>query len=257
MHHFRGRFLWYELLTSDTEAAKGFYTRLMGWGTTAWDGEMGRYEMFAVGERPLGGLMALPEEARAAGAPPYWLPYVGAPDVDATARRAAELGGTTCVPPTDIPGVGRFAVLVDPQGAAFALLAPASEPAPDDCAGEPAFCWHELVATDWRTAWPFYQELFGWRTTETMDMGPAGVYHMYGADGPPLGGFFTKPAEMPGPARWSLYLSVADVRQAVERVRELGGQVLMGPHEVPGGGLIAQCLDPQGAAFALHSAPPG
>jgi uncharacterized protein len=258
MHHFRGRFLWYELLASDTAVAKTFYTRLIGWGVTAWDGgETGKYEMWAIGDRPVGGMMTLPEEAKAAGAPPYWLPYVGAPDLDATARRAVELGATTCVPPTDIPGIGRFAVIADPQGAAFALFAPTSEEGPEVPPGVGEFCWHELVATDWQAAWTFYQELFGWEKTEAMDMGAMGTYQMYGLAGKTVGGFYTKPPAMPGAARWLLYISVPDVRTAAAQVKALGGQVLHGPEEVPGGGVIAQCLDPQGASFALHSMPAG
>lgn len=257
MHHFRGRFLWYELLASDCERAKGFYTGLLGWGVTVWEGEIGKYEMWALGGRPLGGLMAIPAEARAAGSPSHWLPYVGVPDVDAAARRALELGATACVPPTDIPSVGRFAVLADPQGAVFALFAPLDEPAPEAPPAVGEVCWHELVATDWQRAWAFYQELFGWEKGETMDMGPAGVYQLYGRPGASLGGFYTRPPEVQGPARWLLYLQVADTRSAVDRVKVLGGQVLHGPHEVPGGGLIAHCLDPQGAAFGLHSMPGG
>jgi predicted enzyme related to lactoylglutathione lyase len=86
-----------------------------------------------------------------------------------------------------------------------------------------------------------------------MDMGPGGIYQIYGQGGAPLGGMFNKPDEMPGPPMWLYYVSVDDVNIAVERVVELGGQVLNGPMEVPDGDLIAQCVDPQGALFALHS----
>ncbi len=84
-------------------------------------------------------------------------------------------------------------------------------------------------------------------------MGPGGIYQIYGHKGAPLGGMFNKPDEMPGPPMWLYYVSVDDVNQSVEKVTALGGQVLNGPMEVPGGDLIAQCVDPQGALFALHS----
>ena len=88
---------------------------------------------------------------------------------------------------------------------------------------------------------------------EAMDMGDAGIYQIYGRHGIPLGGMFNKPAEMPGPPGWLYYIRVEDVRGAADRVHRLGGRVLNGPMEVPGGDLIAQCMDPQGAMFALHS----
>jgi len=84
-------------------------------------------------------------------------------------------------------------------------------------------------------------------------MGEAGIYQLYGFDSVPLGGMFNKPDEMPGPPMWLYYISIDDVTTAVEKVKELGGQVVNGPMEVPGGDLIAQCLDPQGVLFALHS----
>ena len=83
-------------------------------------------------------------------------------------------------------------------------------------------------------------------------MGEAGIYQLYGLGGPPMGGMFNKFDEMPGPPMWLFYISVDDVTAAVEKVKELGGQVVNGPIEVPGGDFIAQCLDPQGALFAVQ-----
>lgn len=250
----RGRFVWFDLMTSDPEAAKGFYTRLIGWGTQPWEGSDMPYTMWANGEKPLGGLMELPAEAREAGAPPHWLAYVSVPDVDAAVARARELGGTVFHGPTDIPNVGRFAVLADPQGAVFAAYTSAGEGA--GAAGPPAkgeFSWHELATTDAAGAFDFYADLFGWEKQEAMDMGEAGIYQIYGRGGVPLGGMFNKTAEMPGPPAWLYYIKVDDVTNAVEKLKELGGTVLNGPMDVPGGDRIAQCMDPQGACFALHS----
>ncbi len=114
--------VWYELMSSDPEAAKAFYTDVVGWNIIPWEGggDMD-YAMWAVGDRGIGGVMQLPEEAKAMGAPPHWLAYVAVEDVDATVAKATELGGRTYVEPTDIPNVGRFSVVADPQGAAFAL----------------------------------------------------------------------------------------------------------------------------------------
>lgn len=250
------RFIWHELMTTDTSAAEDFYRRVVGWGTQPFTGhEHMAYTMWTVGEEPVGGLMELPEEARRGGAPPHWMGYVGVEDVDATAATADRLGGCLLVPPQDIPGAGRFAVIADPQGATFALYQSA-EPGGSghDAAGAAGrFSWHELATTDHEAAFDFYRQVFGWTVHDDMDMGEHGIYRIYGPESaPPLGGMFTKPSAMPGPPAWVYYVTVDDLEAAVGQVKELGGQVVQEPIEVPGGDLIAHCLDPQGAFFALH-----
>jgi predicted enzyme related to lactoylglutathione lyase len=250
----RGRFVWFDLVTSDPDAAVGFYSKLIGWGTQQWDGGDQPYTVWANGETPFGGVMELPPEVKEAGAPPHWLAYVEVPDVGTTAKRAEELGGTVSHPPTDIPGAGRFSVISDPQGAALALYTPAEQSS--DGEGPPKvgeFSWHELATTDYGAAYDFYADLFGWEKHEAMDMGEGAIYQIYGRNDLPLGGMFNKPAEMPGPPAWLYYITVNNVDEAVEKVTELGGQVLNGPMEVPDGDRVAQCMDPQGAMFALHS----
>ena len=115
-----GAFSWFELMTSDVDGAKKFYANLFGWATEAMPmGDM-NYTIVKVGEEGLGGIMATPPQA--AGSPPNWGVYVTVNDVDATARKAEELGGKILVPPTDIPNVGRFCVLQDPQGATISAI---------------------------------------------------------------------------------------------------------------------------------------
>jgi predicted enzyme related to lactoylglutathione lyase len=249
----RGRFVWYDLMTDDPKAAEAFYTTLMGWGAEPWAGSVPPYTMWTSGASPIGGVMALPEEARAGGAPPHWLAYVRVGDVAASAGRVRELGGAVHHGPTEISGAGSFAIVADAQGAVFALYQSAEEHPSESAAPEVGrFSWHELATTDHEAALGFYGELFGWQAQESIDMGEAGTYRLYGLDGPPLGGMFNKPAEMPGPPMWIYYARVADLDAAVSMVSELGGRVVSGPTEVPGGDRIAQCLDPQGALFALH-----
>ncbi len=251
-----GRLIWYELLTSDAASAATFYTKLIGWkGQALANGPSAPYTLFLSGKRQVAGGMRLPQEARQMGAHPHWLTYVGTPDVDATARHAAVLGGTIVKAPEDIPSVGRFAVVKDPQGALFALYAPLT--AGEDL--QPAvggFSWLELATTDVRGALKFYKALFGWQQTSAMDMGPGlGTYQMWGRGGTSLGGMYAKPAQMPGPSSWLPYIFVADSKKIAAAVSELGGTVINGPMEVPGG-WIAQGLDPQGAMFAVHSLSP-
>jgi predicted enzyme related to lactoylglutathione lyase len=252
----RGRFVWHELMTTDTKSAASFFARIVGWKTQAWAPDPD-YTLFVANGRRMAGLMPLPADAKAMGAPPSWLTYIGTPDVDDTARQAASLGGKILKPAADIPTVGRFAVIQDPQGAVFAAFTPAQAPQSDSEPTIGDFSWHELPTTDWRAALTFYRQLFGWEELRSMDMGPEmGTYQMYGLNGKTLGGMFNKPKQMPGPPSWLPYIRVADSKKVAATIKQLGGQVVNGPMEVPGGDWIVQGVDLQGAMFALHSLKP-
>lgn len=248
----KGRFCWYELFTSDPAAAQTFYTEVAGWKTEDWEGGEMPYTMWMTEHGPVGGVMKLPPEAVDAGAPPHWIAYLATPDAEATIARTKELGGSVVWGPTDVPSVGTVAGLSDPQGAHFAILQPEGEaPGHDDIPREGEVSWHELATDDWEAAWEFYADVFGWEKTDAMDMGEMGTYQMFGRGSRPLGGMFNRPPEIPVP-NWLLYVRVDDAAAAVERVKAAGGQLLNGPMEVPGGNMVAQCMDPQGAAFAVH-----
>lgn len=252
----RGRFVWYELMTTDPKAAKAFYGSVTGWTITPFEEGDKPYEMWTHDETPLGGVMELPAEAREAGAPPHWMAHVAVPDVDASASRAQQLGAQVLVPPQDVPTVGRFAVLADPQGATISVYTPLDPPdGPGEMAEVGHFAWHELATDDWKKAWDFYEDLFGWKKFDAMDMGEMGTYQLFGNGELPIGGMFDRPKEMPVNA-WLYYVRVADIEETVEKVAGAGGQVVNGPMEVPGGGKIAQCVDPQGAMFAIYMAGP-
>ncbi len=245
----RGRFVWYDLMTSDPAKAQAFYTKVCGWGTQPWEGEV-PYTMWTVGTTPIGGVMPQPNP----GAPPHWLAYISCSNTDETVKLAQSLGAQVFVQPKDIPKVGRFAILADPQGAVFAAFASSNPPPPDGDPKVGEFSWHELATTDYAAGFNFYEKLFGWEKREDHDMGPMGVYRLFGRNGRETGGMFNKPAEMAGvPPHWLQYVMVDSSSAAADRVKAAGGQVLNGPMEVPGGTWIAQCMDPQGAAFAVHS----
>ncbi len=248
----RGRFCWYELMTTDPGAADDFYAAVAGWGTEEWQGSDPPYTLWKNGPTALGGLMELPGEAAAAGVPPHWIAYVSTPDFDASLQEARATGAELVWGPRSLPGVGRFAGMRDPQGAMFALYEPAGEaPGHDGVAGPGEFSWHELATSDWEQAWRFYAALFDWQKGEAMDMGEMGTYQIFNRGAHPVGAMFDKPPQIPVP-NWLLYVRVPDMDAAMEAVRNGGGQVLHGPMDVPGGDSITQCLDPQGAAFALH-----
>jgi uncharacterized protein len=251
----RGRFVWHELLTTNPQAAVKFYTQVIGWTTQSWEHNPS-YTLWVTDRGPVGGVMEQPPEAKAVGAPPSWLAYIGAPDLEATVNSAVRLGAKVLKPPTEIPGAGRFAVLADPQGAVFAAYTSDSAMEPNDTPRVGDFSWHELATTDGVAAFRFYEQLFGWVKTDAMDMGPAGVYQMFGWGGKSMGGVYTAAKDQAASPHWLSYIVVPDSNQAVERVKRAGGRVLKGPMEIPGGDLIATGLDPEGCAFAVHSVSP-
>jgi predicted enzyme related to lactoylglutathione lyase len=212
----RGRFVWFDLMTTEPEKAIEFYTKVVGWGTTQWEGPSA-YTMWTNATMPLGGVMALPPES---GAPPHWLAYISSPDVDATASQAEALGGKTLVAPNDVPTVGRFAVMSDPQGAIFAIFTPAKQaPGHEGPPVQGEFSWHELATREQPAAYRFYETLFGWNKTNAMDMGPIGQYQLFGRNGVELGGMYNKPAEMPGPPAWTHYMMVDDIQRAADAAK--------------------------------------
>ncbi|HLJ72150.1 MAG TPA: VOC family protein [Roseiarcus sp.] len=249
-----GKFVWYELMTTDMAAAEPFYRSVVGWSARREDTPATPYTIFSAGAAGIGGLMPLPKSARDMGVPPHWTGYISVDDVDVYARKVAEAGGAILVPPADIPNVGRFAVAADPDGVDFNLFKPRDGAAPPAVApGTVGHAgWRELYAGNLDAAFAFYSKLFGWTKGEAFDMGAMGVYQLFATGAEPVGGMMTRPPTMPRPA-WTYYFNVAGINDAAGRVKAGGGQVVNGPMQVPGGSWIVQCLDPQGAMFALVS----
>jgi predicted enzyme related to lactoylglutathione lyase len=242
-----GMFIWYEYLAADVDAAADFYGRVMGWQAVPVAPVPDAYRRFEIGGQGVGGLAR-----QVPGPGPCWLAFIGVEDVDATVERVRAEGGGVHVPPTDIPGIGRFAMVNDPQGAVFHVMRGASaEPSQAFSPGRVGHASHnELHTRESAKAFAFYRAVFGWNAHEAMDMGPLGTYQLFGTSaGEPLGGMMDSP-NFPRPC-WLTYFNVDEIGAAEARVRSAGGQVLHGPEEVPGGDWILQCLDSQGAMFAL------
>jgi predicted enzyme related to lactoylglutathione lyase len=248
----RGIFVWHELNTTDVASAEGFYNKVVGWKTREWD-QNPAYKLWVTGREGRGGLWAMVEEPNKAPTPPHWLSYIGTDDVDATVRQTVETGGKVVTPAYDVPKVARMAVLQDPQGAMFAVSAQIERGSGyrEPELGE--FSWHELTTTNWQTAWEFYSKLFGWQKTNTMDMGPNGIYQMFGIGGNTIGGMFTHAGPMPGGPFWVPYAHIRDAKRAADVIKHQGGNIINGPMEVPGGDWVVIGEDRQGALFAVHS----
>jgi predicted enzyme related to lactoylglutathione lyase len=251
-----GRFIWYDLLASDPTAAASFYEHVVGWKSKPW--KQG-YTMFsgAEGNGPNAGTARLPEQASKMGAQPHWTANVCVDDVDATIASVRKLGGNVLMEASDFPEVGRLAGIADPQGASIHVFKPTQTMQLPDATKPGEFTWGELVTTDHESAFRFYSTIFGWQKRRDFDMGPQGKYLIYGTSERDLGGMFTKSKDMPMPPAWLYYIQVAKLGAAIDRAKSKGARLLSGPTEVPGGAHIAQLMDPQGAAFALHENAPG
>jgi predicted enzyme related to lactoylglutathione lyase len=245
-----GKFVWYDQKSLDLEGSGAFYEKVVGWTLKANDMNDQPYTVLMAGDEMVGGLMPIPEEAAKMGSRPGWMGYVAVDDVDAYAGKVKAAGGSVYRPPSDIPNIGRFAVVGDPHGAAFIIFKGDGAAAPVHDPSKPGhFGWRELHAGDRETDFAFYSGLFGWKKTDAIDMGPMGVYQLFDIHGAG-GGVMTKTPQAPMP-HWLYYINVEAADAAAARVTAAGGKVLNGPHQVPGGLWVVQALDPQGAMFGL------
>ncbi|HEV7233459.1 MAG TPA: VOC family protein [Sphingorhabdus sp.] len=256
-----GDFIWYELLTSDADAAGDFYGKVVGWTSTSSGQPDMDYRFFSSGDGGdmkdgVGGYMAITPDMAAGGAQSAWVGYIAVEDVDASVTSIQSAGGKVLMPAMDLEAVGRMAMVADPQGAPFYVMRGASddtsysfaatEPKVGHCA------WNELATSDPEAAKAFYTAQFGWVQEGDMDMGPMGKYQFLQASGGrfALGAVMPKMPEMPMSA-WGFYFRVPDIDAASETVKLSGGTILMGPMEIPGGEYSLNAMDPQGAAFGL------
>ncbi|QYU68828.1 VOC family protein [Leptolyngbya sp. 15MV] len=250
----QGDFVWYELMTTDADAAQAFYGALLGWefadsGTDGMDYRLGR----KAGTEVVG-LMALTGEMQAGGARPAWLGYVAVDDIQASLAALEAAGGSRWMDAQHMPGVGHMAMVADPQGATFYLMQPEGEgPATSFAKYQPkeGHCaWNEYAAGDVAGAHAFYTGLFGWEKAESMDMGELGQYTMYRHGDYMVGAIYPLMPADPA-AHWLFYFRVADIDAAAAQVGTLGGKLVIEPQEIPGGEYSLAAADPQGAMFGL------
>jgi uncharacterized protein len=257
-----GDFIWYELMTKDADAAGDFYGKVIGWTSTA-SGQPGMdYRFFSSsdGSDPkdgVGGYMAITPEMAEHGARPAWVGYLKVDDVDASAASITGAGGSVMMPAMDVQGVGRMAMVADPQGALFYIMRGASDETSYSFAASESkvghCAWNELASSEPEAGIGFYQEQFGWAAAGEMDMGDMGAYHFLQASDQRfmIGAVYTK-IEADPMSHWLFYFRVADLDAAMAAVKANGGQIYMEPIALPEGpdfSLIA--YDPNGAAFGL------
>lgn len=255
----QGSWIWYELMTPDTGAAKAFYETIVpGWSLQSGSAETNSYGFISNADGGMtGGLLELTDAMCEHGAQPCWLGYIGVDDCDAAVAAVEAAGGKCLMPAHDVPMAGRIAMVADCCGSPFYVMTPT----PQHGGGEStAFAqntvgrcgWNEMLAGNQATAIAFYTGLFGWTLPEPMDMGPMGTYQFIDHDGIGVGAIMQVPEG--APKGWSYYFRVPSISAANEAIPANGGQVVNGPMEVPGGDWIVQGIDPQGAAFSLVGA---
>ena len=256
-----GSFIWYELMTTDPDGAKAFYDSVVGW-TIADSSESSapgvEYRHIRRGDGGFtGGVLKLTPEMSEHGARPCWLGYLHVADVDAEAASIQSEGGKILMPPSDVPGAGRIAMVTDPQGVPIYIMTPKP---PEGREGEVSdayhrtatqhVSWNELLTPDPTGAKDFFARHFGFEFNESMPMGEMGNYDFIDHGGEMIGAVMQTPKEMPA-GGWNYYIHVADIDAATAAVKAGGGQVFQEPMEVPGGDWVINGIDPQGAPFSL------
>jgi predicted enzyme related to lactoylglutathione lyase len=244
-----GAVTWHELMTHDPAAAKAFYGPLLGWRFDAGEVEGRGYDVILAGDAAIGGVLGLDDGAR----PPVWAAYVAVDALDAACEAVRGNGGTLAMEGLAVPGMGRFALAADPDGAPFYIMeydtappgpATAFPPAPGHCA------WNECAAQDADRAIAFYTGLFGWRQEGELPMGEHGSYRFLHHDERMIGAVM--PVGNTGMVTgWTFYFVVPDIDAGAAAIRAGGGTVLHDPMEIPGGDFSLSATDPQGATFGL------
>jgi len=255
-----GSFIWYELMTGDVSAASKFYGAVVGWKIPdRADPMAGGQDYRMIGRSDggfAGGVLALTGDMIGHGAHPTWLGYLHVASVDAAVAAIEADGGRTLMPKRDLP-VGSIAMLADPLGTPFYVMAPippAGKPAAKsdvfDVAALERVRWNELASPDLARAKAFYARHFGFAFNEVMPMGAMGDYCFIDHAGVRLGAIMQKQPQSPIGA-WLFYFAVRSVAAAKAAIEKGGGTVMHGPQEVPGGSWIVVATDPEGAAFGV------
>ena len=248
-----GQFVWYDLLTNDLEGAKRFYGGLFGWTFDDGGEESPVYTTILHGGRPIGGI-ADTREMRQDVNVSQWVSNLSVPEVDRAVEEVLRLGGTLTAGPQDMPDRGRVALVRDNQNALLALVSSPTGNPPLDRTEVGGWLWTELWTRDAEASLGFYEGLVGYENVEYDARNP-GDYYLLQRDGLILAGVLAYDFEVVEP-NWLPYILVEDPAELVERVTELGGQVIFPPDPQIRGGNVAVIADPSGAAVTIQKWPP-
>lgn len=241
---------WIDLAAADLDASITFYTSLFGWEHTSYGEEFGGYGQFLLDGEPVTGVGPLQDPSQSPG----WGVYLWTDDAEATAARVIAHGGTVLVPPTDVPGQGRFVMTADPTGApvgfwqagghrGFARVAEAGAPA-----------WFELWTDDFDRAVAYYRDVARWDPQDLASDGQPWRYVTHGEGDGAHAGIYDAAADLEGKGAptWVVYFGTADVDASLVRARALGVTVHGEPQDTPYGRVVG-VQDPSGTWFQLVS----
>ena len=250
--HTPGTFCWLELATPDAEAAKAFYSQLLGWTWT--DNPMGEgmvYSMMQKDGKFVCGLFQIHEQMIAEGFPPHWACYVATDDVEAATARVSEAGGRVINGPFDVFTAGRMSVVADPSGATFGIWEPREHTGAGLIHEPGSLGWNELNTTDLDAADAFYASVFGWTRDSAPMQGQAGDYYFFTLEENGVGGMIQiQPEWGEVPPHWSTYLCVADVDASFGKALVLGAEAVV-PVTQESNVRFAFLKDPQGVYVGI------
>ncbi|MFD2422123.1 VOC family protein [Amycolatopsis pigmentata] len=241
---------WVDVMVPDVSRAVAFYRALLGWRFEDQGEEYGHYQIATVEGRSAAALGPKPPDL--ADVPSTWTTYLAVTDVDKSAAKITEAGGTLLIPPGDVGESGRMALAADPAGAVFGLWQAKENPGLQIANVPGTLVWNECMTSDFEGGKAFYGEVFGYRLEDMS--GDGFSYVTLNVGDRPVGGLGALPADAPESAvsHWATYFGVADTDAAVAKVRELGGTLFGEPHDSPYG-RMAQVADDQGARFTVIS----
>jgi len=236
------KFVWFEYVSTDAPKAQGFYGELFGWGTKKVPLPGGEYTVIAQGDVTIGGYLPTPDSAPKQA---MWLTHLRVDDAKAAAQKAKSLGGKILMDAEKIGNVGTKAVVADPHGGVLALWQPTDPNEKSSPAADNRFCWNELTSKDPAASVAFYKALGGF-STDAMEMGPMGTYHLLKTGDTMIAGIM-KPPMPEAPHAWTPYVQVANTDATTEKAKRLGGQIIVPPTDIPNVGRFAIFADTQGA----------
>lgn len=248
-----GRPSWVDLGSPDPAASRAFYSELFGWAAEVDPRpEAGGYAQFRKDGQSVAGVGPLFQ----AGMPPVWTTYIASDDVDATAAKITEAGGTVMMPPMDVLDVGRMAVFAGPDGAVAGVWQARVHPGAGLVNEPGSWCWSQLASPDKATSVRFYGEVFGWKLQQHPEWGE---FLSLGDDGGEIAAVSQIGTDTSAevPPSWETIFMVADVDASLARAQELGATVMTPAFDTGPGARMAALVDPHGAPFGIMSFEPG
>lgn len=232
-------------MTTDAKAARSFYTSLFGWTVNEIPmGEQGTYYMFQKGGKTTAAMFQAGEQEK--GIPPHWNNYVAVSSADSATDKIKSLGGKVLAGPFDVFDAGRMSMVMDPEGAAFAVWEGRRTKGVEVMNESGALCWNELYTPNIDASRKFYSSAFDWKLKLSPEYTEIHVGEL------PVGGMFAITKEMAGmPPNWMPYFAVDDADAAAKKIQSSSGRVHKEPTDIPNVGRFAVVADPQGASFAI------